>query len=392
MSEPGGKYRVLIVDDSTFMCRVLQSIIGADPNLEVLATARDGREAVSMAEKLKPDVITMDINMPHVDGLQATEIIMSTNPRPIVIVSSESRDGAEPTLRALELGAIDFVTKPSAGIDLDMNSVREELCRKLKLAAKVRVVRNASRTTLQGVLAERAAATQTVVENVTARAAAAGVAPAGVTTAFSSNPVQARTGVKFPVVVIAASTGGPQVLMRLVPRFPTNFPGAVLLVQHMPGVFTSKFSQQLAEIASVKVKEAEQGELLHAGTMYVCPGSHHVRISPTGRLTLDDGPRVGGYRPCADLAMETAASFAGSMGIAAVLTGMGADGSRGIRSIKNAGGYVVAQDEATSVIFGMPAEAIKTGMVDQVLGIDDIYGAIEKRVLYVFGAQKVGML
>jgi two-component system chemotaxis response regulator CheB len=391
MSDPG-KFRVMIVDDSAFMVRVLQSIIGADPNLEVLATARDGREAVSMAEKLKPDVITMDINMPHVDGLQATEIIMSTNPTPIVIVSSESRDGAEPTLRALELGAIDFVTKPSAGIDLDMNSVREELCRKLKLAAKVRVVRNASRTTLQGLMADRVAASQSVVENVAARAATASVAPAGVTTAFSSNPVPVRAGGKFPVVVLAASTGGPQVLMRLIPRFPQNFPGAVLLVQHMPGVFTTRFSQQLAEIASLKVKEAEQGELMHPGHLYVCPGSHHMRISPTGRLTLDDGPRIAGYRPCADLTMETAASFAGSMTTAVVLTGMGGDGSRGVRTVKNASGHVLAQDEATSVIFGMPSEAIKTGAVDHVLGIDEIYAAIEKRVLYVYGAQKVGVL
>ena len=268
-----GKYGVLIVDDSAFMCRVLQSIIGADPNLEVLGIAKDGREAVSMAEKMKPDVITMDINMPHVDGLQATEIIMSTNPRPIVIVSSESRDGAEPTLRALELGAIDFVTKPSAGIDLDMNSVREELCRKLKLAAKVRVVRNASRTTLQDMMSERVAATQTATETVIARTATVpAVAPAGVATAFSTNPAPVRAGSKFPVVVLAASTGGPQILMRLIPRFPSNFPGSVLLVQHMPGVFTSKFSQQLAEIASLKVKEAEQGELMHPGTLYVCPG------------------------------------------------------------------------------------------------------------------------
>ncbi len=387
-----GKYGVLVVDDSAFMCRVLQSIIGADPNLEVLGIAKDGREAISMAEKLKPDVITMDINMPHVDGLQATEIIMSTNPRPIVIVSSESRDGAEPTLRALELGAIDFVTKPSAGIDLDMNSVREELCRKLKLAAKVRVVRNASRTTLQDMAVERVAATQNAAETPMVRAAAASVAPAGVTTVFSTNPSPVRPGSKFPVVILAASTGGPQVLMRLVPRFPSNFPGSVLLVQHMPGVFTSKFSQQLSEIASIKVKEAEQGELMHPGALYVCPGSHHMRVSPTGRLTLDDGPRVNGYRPCADLTMETVAAFAGNMAIAVVLTGMGGDGSRGVKPIKNASGYVLAQDEATSVIFGMPSEAIKTGAVDQVLGIDDIYAAIEKRVLYVYGAQKVGVL
>src|SRR5437588_9841283 len=146
--EAGKKIRVLIVDDSAFMRKVLQGILAADPQLEVCGEARDGRDAVTQSEVLKPDVITMDINMPHMDGLQATEIIMSSNPRPIVVVSSESREGAEVTLKALELGAIDFVAKPSGGIDLDMKSVKEELCRKLKVAAKVRVVRTASRTKL----------------------------------------------------------------------------------------------------------------------------------------------------------------------------------------------------------------------------------------------------
>lgn len=392
MSASGGKHRVMIVDDSAFMVRVLQSIISADAQLEVVGTARDGREAVTMAETLKPDVITMDINMPHMDGLQATEVIMSTNPRPILIVSSESREGAEPSLKALELGAIDFVTKPTAGIDLDMNSVREELCRKLKLAAKVRVVRNATRTTATATAAHAMGANAAAATNVSVNMPKPQT-PAAPSIMFSAGASNAnKAGGRLPVVVIAASTGGPQMLMQLVPKFPSNFPGAVLLVQHMPGAFTSKFSQQLAEIASVKVKEAEQGELMRPGTFYVCPGSHHLRVSPTGRITLDDGPRVAGYRPCADLALETVASFAGPMATAVVLTGMGTDGARGVRGIKSAGGYVVAQDEATSVIFGMPSEAIRTGSVDQVLGIQDIYAAIEKRVLYALGAQRVGAL
>lgn len=389
----GGKHRVMIVDDSAFMCRVLQSIISADPQLEVIGVARDGREAVTMAQSLQPDVMTMDINMPHMDGLQATEVIMSTAPRPIVIVSSESREGAEPTLRALELGAIDFVTKPTAGIDLDMTSVREELCRKLKMAAKVRVVRNAGRrAAAAGAGDDRTAAATIVAASAPVMTQPAKPVPPAPqnSAAFSEAPVSGRT--QFPVVVLAASTGGPQTLMQLVPRFPGNFPGAVLLIQHMPGTFTSKFSQQLAEVSALKVKEAEQGELMRQGSLYVCPGSHHMRISPAGRITLDDGPRISGYRPCADLAMETVASFAGVMTTGVVLTGMGGDGARGVQAVKKAGGFVIAQDEATSVIFGMPSEAIRTGAVDQVLPLDAIYSAIEKRVLYVFGAQKVGVL
>jgi two-component system chemotaxis response regulator CheB len=380
---------------------VLQSIINADPEMEVVGVARDGREAIAEAEKLRPDVITMDINMPHVDGLQATEVIMSSNPRPILIVSSESREGAAPTLRSLELGAIDFVPKPANAIDLDMNSVREELCRKLKVSAKVRVVRNATRSlyvqAYSGTPASDATP-QTATPAAPATASASAAAPfassppaSAVTASPGANPVKLPEN-RFPVVCIAASTGGPATLMRLIPKFPPNFPGAVLLVQHMPGAFSSQFAEQLSEVSEILVKEAEQGELIRAGTLYMCPGSHHLRVTPTGRITLDDGPRISGYRPSADLAMETLAAFAGPMTTAVVLTGMGTDGARGATQVKAAGGYVIAQDEATSVIFGMPAEAIRSGVVDQVLPLDHIYRAIEKRVLYTFGAERVGAL
>jgi len=376
----GQKIRVLIVDDSAFMRKVLFSILTADPGIEIVGEARDGRDAVTQAESLKPDVITMDINMPHMDGLQATEVIMSSQPRPIVIVSSESRDGADITLKALELGAIDFVAKPSSGVDLDMNSVREELVRKIRMASKVRVVRTATRSKLGHEIANSAPRTEP------------GTAPAPSNSADSAPTNGARWNGKFPVVVVAASTGGPATLMKFVPNFPKNFPGAVLLVQHMPAAFTSQFAQQLGEVASIPVKEAEAGEIVQGGMMYVCPGSHHLRVSPTGRIVLDDGPRINGYKPCADVTLETVAHFAGPMSMGVVLTGMGNDGSRGAQAIKQFGGHVIAQDEATSVIFGMPSEAIKTGAVDQVLPIDNIFGAIEKRVLFVHGAAKAGAL
>lgn len=391
------RIRVLIVDDSAFMRKVLQSIVTADPQLEVVGEARDGREAVSKAEQLKPDVITMDINMPHVDGLQATEMIMSSNPRPILVVSSESREGADVTLKALELGAIDFVAKPSSGIDLDMNSVRDELSRKLKMAAKVRVVRTAVRSKLQQDIASSAPRTEPAAKEAAAAAsgnsggalnyrpavrAAEMVVPA---------PPPAKNG-RYPFIAVASSTGGPATLMKFVPLFAREFPGPVLIAQHMPGNFTNQFSQQLAESSKIRVKEAEHGEAAEPGTVYISPGSHHMRLTSSGRIALDDGPRIAGYRPCADVLMETVAAFAGPMTIGVVLTGMGNDGSRGSLAIKNAGGHVIAQDESTSVIFGMPSEAIKTGAVDQVLPIENIYSAIEKRVLYIYGAAKVGAL
>src|SRR5271169_1502587 len=232
---PEKKIRVLIVDDSAFMCRVLQQMIDADPQLEVVGQGRDGRDGVALAESLRPDVITMDINMPHVDGLQATELIMTQHPRPIVIVSSESREGAAETLRALELGAIDFVPKPSSGIDLDMRDVREELTRKLKMAAKVRVVRTATRSKLPPPHPPVPASSSYAV----------------------ASAIAAQNGGKFPMVVIAASTGGPAAVMRVVAGLPKDFPGAVFLVLHMPAAFTKQFTVQLAEISPLPVKEAE---------------------------------------------------------------------------------------------------------------------------------------
>lgn len=397
------RIRVLIVDDSAFMRKVLQSIISADPQLEVVGEARDGRDAVTKAEELKPDVITMDINMPHVDGLQATELIMSSNPRPIVIVSSESRDGADITLKALELGAIDFVAKPSSGIDLDMNSVREELGRKLRMASKVRVVRTAVRSKLQTEIATSAprtepasqlAANAAAASNSNSAPAALNYKPAVAASAMvvPKPPSAKPSGGRYPIVVIASSTGGPATLMKFVPMFARDFPGTVLIAQHMPGTFTGQFSQQLAEISKIKVKEAEHGEMANPGIVYICPGSHHLRLTGAGRITLDDGPRISGYRPCADVAMETAAAYGGPMTIGVVLTGMGNDGTRGSGVVKNAGGWVIAQDEATCVIFGMPSEAIKAGVVDQILPIENIYAAIEKRVLYIYGAARVGAL
>jgi len=364
MATPSNKTRVLIVDDSAFMRKVLESIFNADPQLQVAGHAKDGREAFALAESLKPDVITMDINMPHVDGLQATAQIMTTNPRPIVIVSSESKEGASSTLKALELGAIEFVAKPSGAIDLDMQSVHEELLRKVKVAAKVRVVRTASRlaATLQAGSSAPVA---------TPRPAAPAVHSA------SANLEQ-----RFPVVVLAASTGGPATVMRLAPGFTKEFPGAIILVQHMPASFTTQYAAQLAEFTSIPVKEAEHGETLQSGTFYICPGGQHLKVNPLGRIQLDGTTgRIAGYLPNIDVTLESVAAFAGPMSIAAILTGMGNDGANGSKAIKAAGGIVFAQDEATSVIFGMPAEAIKTGAVDQTLPIDDIYSAIEKRVL-----------
>jgi two-component system, chemotaxis family, protein-glutamate methylesterase/glutaminase len=359
MNKPADKkIRVLVVDDSAFMCKVLQEIINSDPQLEVVGQGRDGRDGVALADSLQPDVITMDINMPHVDGLQATELIMTQHPRPIVIVSSESREGTASTLKALELGAIDFVPKPSSGIDLDMKSVREELTRKLKLAAKVRVVRTATRSKI-----------------------ALPHAPTPRQADFPGATASARqSNGKIPMVVVAASTGGPAAVTRVVSSLPRDLPAAMFLVLHMPAAFTQQFTLQLAEVAALPVKEAEDNETPQQGTIYLCPGSHHLRLSLGGKISLDSGARIEGYRPCADVAFETVAAYARALTVGVVLTGMGNDSAKGVKSVQAVGGWVLAQDEATSMIFGMPAEAIQTGAVNEVLPLDSIGAAIEKRV------------
>jgi two-component system chemotaxis response regulator CheB len=362
----GEKIRVLIADDSAFMRKVLVSILDSDGSFEVVGEARDGRETVEKSAKLKPQVITMDINMPHMDGLQATEVIMSTDPRPILIVSSESRDGAEATLRALELGAIDFVAKPSSGVDLDMSSVREEMVRKLRIASKVRVVRNLLRPLAPKV----ARVTPTPMD-------------------FAAAPV--TNGNRLPVAVLAASTGGPATLMKLIPEFQANFPAALLVVQHMPGSFTAQFAEQLSAVSLNPVKHAEHGDVLLAGHVYVCPGDRHLRIVPPGRISLDSSPRIAGYRPCIDITLESVAGLVGANSVVAILTGMGTDGARGVMAIQENGGLVIAQDEATSVIFGMPFEAIKTGAVGQVLPLEQIAAAITRRVTPQLGTARAAV-
>jgi two-component system chemotaxis response regulator CheB len=258
-----------------------------------------------------------------------------------------------------------------------MSSVRDELVRKLRTASKVRVVRNLLRSAPARIAHPESAPMESTA------------APAGYGTSSHTTGLHEAS---VPLAVLAASTGGPATLMNLLPQFAAGFPGALLVVQHMPGSFTPQFAEQLASVSQLPVKQAENGEILRAGQVYVCPGDSHLRVIPPGRIALDSGPRISGYRPSIDITLESVAALAGPYAAVAILTGMGNDGARGVLAIQQNGGLVLAQDEATSVIFGMPAEAIKTGAVEHVLPLQQIAAAILRRVASHTGAARAAAL
>ncbi len=343
MSARAGRIRVLVVEDSRFMRGVIARILASDPEIEVIGAAQDGLEAVTAVACLAPDVVTMDVQMPRADGLAAVERIMSERPTPIVMISAYTRPDSTAAFRALELGAVDFVAKPSCSVDLGLETLREEIVRKVRTAARVRPVR-------------------------TARAAGPGRSPR-----FPAPPAADADGTDewAPCVVVAASTGGPAALLSLVPALPADLPASVLIVQHMPAGYTAAFARELAARAALPVKEAEDGERLARGTAYVVPGSRHLSLAPGGRVTLRAG-RSGSEVPSADVTMVSVARHAGPGALGVVLTGMGRDGAAGARAIRDAGGLVIAQDEATSVVFGMPRAAIELGAVDAVVSLGEM--------------------
>jgi len=343
LNSSGRKIRVLVVDDSAFMRKILRDIINSDPELEVCCEGRDGIEAINLVKLHKPDVVTLDIEMPRMNGLDALRVIMKQSPTPVIMVSALTQEGAEATIKALEYGAIDFIPKPSSSISINMNEMREEIIAKVKEAARVpRRFLEIRRTRLL-----RAQKTKVRKPSILAKT----------------------------VVAMASSTGGPQSLLKVFPKFPDNLKAAVLLVQHMPPGFTKSFAKRLDSVSKIDVKEAEDGEPIEEGKGYVAPGDYHMEVKMRGGkpiITLNKKPKVHGVRPAADPMMTTVADIFGRRTVGVVMTGMGRDGAQGIAAIKKKGGITIAQDKETSIIFGMPKAAIETGMVDYVVPLDKI--------------------
>lgn len=347
-----GRIRVLVVEDSRFMRGVIRRILVSDPQIDVVGLAADGVEALDAVASLAPHVVTMDVNMPHADGLSAVERIMVERPTPIVMISSYTREGSVAAIRALDLGAIDFVAKPSGSVDDGLRALRHELIRKVKTAARIRPIRNAA------------------PRGSSVRAETTVALPVFGSGAWSSH-AEAVGGNGAdndwtPCVVIATSTGGPAALLNLVPQVPKGLPASVLIVQHMSRPYTSQLAKELAGRSSVTVKEAAEGDRLERGVVYVSPGSQNVVVSAAGRVVLRPATRVDGECPSANVAMTSVAQYSRSMALGVVLTGMGRDGAAGAQAIKRAGGVVIAQDEASSLVYGMPRAAVETGCVDGV--------------------------
>jgi two-component system chemotaxis response regulator CheB len=342
-----GKIRVLIVDDSAVVRQTLAEVLSSDPEIEVMATASDPFVAAEHMSKEVPDVITLDIEMPRMDGLTFLKKIMSQHPIPVVICSSLAGDGAQSTFRALEFGAVDIITKPKLGTRQFLEESRTLICQAVKGAAKAKVhLLGPSRS----------------------------VQPKLTADAILSPATHAMAETTEKIVMIGASTGGTEALKTLLEALPADSPG-IVIVQHMPELFTRAFANRLDSLCAITVKEAETNDSVIRGRALIAPGNHHLLLKRSGAryyVEVKDGPLVCRHRPSVDVLFRSAARYAGRNAVGVILTGMGDDGARGMREMKDAGATTIAQDEATCVVFGMPKEAIKLGGVDKVLPLTAI--------------------
>lgn len=353
--------RVLVVDDSAFMRKALSMMLESDPDIKVIDTARDGAEAVEKTKALKPDLVTLDIEMPRMDGLAALRQIMAEEPVPVMMVSSLTTDGASATLDALELGAVDFIPKHSSFVSLDIVKIKDDLLVKIKDIAR-----------RKNVLMARYRFTR-------ASRAKGGESPVRSTIAPGKATVIRKKKHTIGLIAIGSSTGGPPALQQIIPRLPRNVPVPIIIAQHMPATFTKSLAERLDRLSAVSVKEAENGEPLEAGSVYIAPGGKHLTVRKYGgraRTVVSTEPSDTLYKPCVDVAMTSVATDYGSTAMGVILTGMGNNGVIGLGKIKTGGGIIISQDEATCVVYGMPRAAIEAKLPDHIAPIERIVDEI----------------
>jgi len=371
----GRKIRVLIVDDSAIVRKVLSEIVAAHPDLEVAGTASDPFVARDKILALKPDVLTLDIEMPRMDGLTFLKKLMRFHPMPVVMVSSLGQASSRAAIEALQSGAVDVVAKP--GGPYSVTEMRDELARKIHAAAHASVHRAASRT-------------EPLSQNSPVPPALHSPASSARSSATSSAMASATSSAMASAVIgIGASTGGVEALGRVLTQLPAHMP-PIVVTQHIPAVFSAEFAQRLDKLCRVRVKEAQDGDRLEPGRVLIAPGNYHLTILKSGGgycAVVRDGERVQYQRPSVDVLFHSIAKEAGQDAMGAILTGMGADGAEGLLAMKRAGARTIAQDEATCVVFGMPREAIRMGAVDEILPLDRISAELARFALRPAGAR-----
>ena len=362
--------KVLVVDDSGFFRRRVSEILSADSNIQVVGTATNGKEAIDQALALKPDVITMDYEMPMMDGITAVRHIMQRCPTPVLMFSSLTHEGARVTLDALDAGAVDFLPKNFEDISRNPEKVKQLLCEKiLSISRSNRRVSTYSAPAPVAAPAAAPAPSSTSHYGSAAPARPAPV-PARAPTASPSSPAPKRKAYKL--VAIGTSTGGPVALQRVLTQLPAHFPAPIVLIQHMPAAFTKAFAERLDKLCRITVKEAEDGDILRPGLALLAPGGKQMMIDGRGAVKILPGDERLNYKPCVDITFGSAAKSYGDKVLAVVLTGMGADGREGARLLKQGGSAIWAQDEASCVIYGMPMAIVKADLADAVYGLDDI--------------------
>ncbi|MEK4220872.1 chemotaxis response regulator protein-glutamate methylesterase [Bacillus sp. FSL W8-0116] len=355
-----GKKKVLIVDDSAFMRKLISDFVSEHPELEVVGTARNGKDAIEKVKTLCPDVVTMDIEMPVMNGLEALKWIISHYQLPVVMLSSTTKEGTENAIKALENGAFDFVAKPSGPISLDLDKGKNELISKLLLASKVK----------KGMKSNVRVHTDEMDR--------------GLMTSNRESELNHRSTKEYAksLVLIGTSTGGPRALQEVLPQLPKEIGAPILIVQHMPPGFTKSLAERLNQLSRIYVKEAEDGELLKKGIAYIAPGNFHMKIKEVGRslaISLDQSPRMNGHKPSVDVLFESASKLEFYKKIAVILTGMGSDGTYGLIKLKEKGNvHAIAESKDSCVVFGMPKSAIEANVIDEVKPIQDIAQSILK--------------
>ena len=367
--------KVLVVDDSGFFRRRVSEILSADPTIQVIGTATNGKEAIDQALALKPDVITMDYEMPMMDGITAVRHIMQKCPTPVLMFSSLTHEGARVTLDALDAGAVDFLPKNFEDISRNPDKVKQLLCEKVHTISRSnRRFSSAPQPSAQPSVAPSRPAVSGFAPAATAPAPTPArttpIASRSAPAAAPSSPAPKRKAYKL--VAIGTSTGGPVALQRVLTQLPGNFPAPIVLVQHMPAAFTKAFAERLDKLCRISVKEAEDGDILRPGLALLAPGGKQMMIDGRGTVRILPGDERLNYKPCVDITFGSAAKSYGDKVLAVVLTGMGADGREGARLLKQGGSSVWAQDEASCVIYGMPMASVKANLADAVYSLDDI--------------------